>query len=372
MADGSTPTKAEIKAPDRLAPGLYFGLSDEVYHADPALGSGSVRALAKCPIFYWLESWMNPLRQQRLETPALLFGRALHKLVLEGREAFEASYIREIVPGDIPGVLDKADDFKAALRACGGKVSGVKDDLKARIRELDPGAKIWDDEFEAFNRRCIADGKTKLHADVYERVVQGASLIAGDERVRAAFQGGRAEVSVFWEIDGVPMKARFDYLRLGKIGPRTIALITDLKSYANVMDMAPERAVIQAIAKTRLDIQAASYLRGAALIPSFLKEGKVYGSEGINREWLDTLAAMQPEDWSFHWVFYEKDAPISLIRSTKVGSPMIEAANMDLKRAIESYRENMAVFGTNWRFVDPIPEPEIDQNDLPKFMMYGA
>lgn len=368
MADGSTPTKAEIKMPDRLAPGLYFGLSDDVYHADPALGSGSVRALAKCPIFYWLESWMNPLREQRLETPALLFGRALHKLVLEGREAFEASYIREIVPGDIPGVLDKADDFKAALRACGGKVSGVKDELKARIRELDPGAKIWDDEFEAFNRKCIAEGKTKLHADVYERVVQGALMIAGDERVRAAFQGGRPEVSVFWEIDGVPMKARFDYLRLGRLSDRTIALITDLKSYANVMDMAPERAVIQAIANTRLDIQAASYLRGAMLIPQFIREGKVYGADGINQEWLDTLAGVQPEDWQFWFVFYQKEAPISLMRHLRPASPVIEMASLELKRALDSYRDYMATFGTSWRFVDPIHETEISIEDLPKWI----
>lgn len=372
MADGAAPAVTTVVEPKRHAPGVYFGMPDDVYHADPSLGSGSVRALAKCPIFYWLESWMNPLPEQRTETPALLFGRALHKIVLEGREAFEKSYVREIVPGDIPGVLDKMDDFRAALRAVGGKVSGVKDELKARIRELDPGAKIWDDEFEAFNRKCIVEGKTKLHADVYERVVQGALLIAGDEKVRAAFQGGRPEVSVFWEQDGVPLKARFDYLRLGAQHGRTYALITDLKSYANVMDMPPERAVIQAIANTRLDIQAASYLKGAMLVPGFLKSGQVFGASDVNQEWLATLANVEPEDWRWFWCFYQKDAPISLLRATRPGSPIIESANMDLKRALEAYRENMTVFGTNWRFVDPMAEPEIDPNDMPGWMKYGV
>ena len=74
------------------APGIYFGLSEDAYHADHALGSGSIRALANHPMYYWRDSWMNPLRRQDEETPALLFGRALHKLVLEGIESFHKSY----------------------------------------------------------------------------------------------------------------------------------------------------------------------------------------------------------------------------------------------------------------------------------------
>lgn len=377
-----------------MAPGIYFGLDEEIYHRDPSLGSGSIRALAKCPIYYWVDSWMNPLREPQTETPALLFGRALHKLVLEGPEAFAREYRCAPEKSDYPEALDTATEIKAALKSLGQKQVGNKPELIERLRFADPGAVFWDDIITKHNDDCARDGATSLKTSDYARIVAGAGMIAGDERVRAAFQGGRPEVSIFWVEGGVPMKARLDYAKLGLGAPSTygyikkddrleygatdiqkhgpIGLANDLKSFANVMDKPPELAVIRAIAETRLDIQAAAYLQGIVKIPEFYAAGKVYGAEGINAEWLETLCTLPIERWVFNWVFYQKDAPVSLLRTTRPGSPMITGATMNVLSAQQAYRDNMEAFGTNWRFVDPIPDPEVSETDLPKWLYAGV
>jgi hypothetical protein len=316
---------------------------------------------------------MNPLREPQAETPALLFGRALHKLVLEGPEAFARDYKRAPQKEDYPEALDTATEIKAALRSLGQKLVGNKPELIERLRFADPGAVFWDDILNNHTADCAATGATSLKPADYARIVAGAAYIAGDERVRAAFQGGKPEVSVFWQQDGVPMKARLDYVRLGKgADGAPVGLITDLKSFANILDKPPEQAVISAIANTRLDIQAAAYLQGVAKIPEMFAAGQVYGADSINTEWLQTLCTMPIERWSFNWVFYEKDAPISMLRSTKPGSPMITGATMNVLSAQQAYRENMAAFGTAWRFVDPMPDPEVSETDLPKWMYLGV
>jgi hypothetical protein len=375
--DGHAPPgfAARTKQEDvvRHPSGLHFNLAEEAYHADHALGSGAIRALAKCPIYYWIDSHMNPLREEPVETEALLYGRALHKLVLEGVEAFQQAYRCEPDQADYPEAIVTADDCKRALRAAGGKLTGSKAELVARVRELVPDAVIWDDVLEKHAADCTKSGATSLKAKLYRRVVVGAGYISSDPRVRAAFQGGRSEVSLLWEQDGVPMKARLDYVRLGKGSDGApIAIVCDLKSFANILDKPPEVAVVHAIANTRLDIQAAAYLQGIARIPEFVASGQVFGAEGVNADWLALLGSIPLDRWLWSWVFYEKDAPVALLRQTRPGSAMIEAATMDLLRAQQAYRENMQVFGTAWRFVDPLPDPEISQSDLPKWMMMGA
>lgn len=359
---------------DRIAPGIYFDLPEERYHADPALGSGSIRALAKCPVYYWLDSWMNPLREEAPETPALLFGRALHKIVLEGKVAFERGYAMEPAKEDYPEALVTMDDIQTVLRAIpaderkrmGIKLTGRKDELIGYVKAVDPGCVIYDDILATFAEDCARSGRTRLTRRMYEEVVTSAGYVAAEERVRDAFVSGRPEVSIFWDEDGVPMKARLDYVRLGEVAGQRVVLPTDLKSFANVLDKPPEQAVVKAIASTRLDIQAAAYYRGIARVRDFYAAGQVYGAADVNAEWLDAMCTTPVEHWHWHWCFYEKGAPISLLRA--VSPTVVEAAGMEVERALSAYRDYMATFGVYWRFVDPIEDITVTMEDLPKWL----
>lgn len=384
-------TKIETTAA-RLAPGIYFGLPNTDYYADPALGSGDHRNLAVCPMYYWRDSWMNPLREQSEETPALLFGRALHKLVLEGREAFEAEYTMTPEVGDHPGCLVTADDIKRALKVLGEKVTGNKPDLIARLvaariviaeAEAKGGtvpsaeeviwarsAPIFDQIMEAHAGRCADGGMATLKRSVYEQVVAAAGFLASNPKVAPALSSGRPEVSVFWEVDGVPCKLRCDNLRLGKRDGKWIMLPADLKSFANQRDLPPERAVQNAIAEYRLDIQAAHYADGLAQVPALIKAGHVYGADGINPKWLEALGSVEPGAMIWHWVFYQKDAPVSLLRSASPA--LIEAGMRSVTSARQAYREHMAAFGTAWRYTDPMPDTAIDLADMPAWLVNAA
>jgi len=355
----------------RIAPGVYFGLPEFAYHDDPALGSGDIRRLHTCPMYYWRESAMNPMRARDADTPALIFGRALHKLVLEGRAAFEAAYTSAPVPADHPGCLITVDDIKDALRALGEKLTGNKPELVARLKAANPAAVIFDDILNRHAAEAARTGATILPRAVYEQVIVAGGFVAADPYVAPAFQGGRAEISVFWDDAGVPRKARLDYIRLGRNKDRRlVALSTDLKSFANQRDLPPERAVAAAIAEYRLDMQAAHNLDGAAQIAGFIKSGKVTGADGISPKWLEALTTLEPADWLWHWAFFQKDAPVCLLRPA--GATLISHGRAAVASALNSYRENMQAFGTAWRYVDPMPENALDLGDLPAWFSNAA
>lgn len=348
--------------------GLYFGLDETTYHSDKSLGSGSIRQLAKCPVYYWRDSWMNPLREDEAETPALLFGRALHCLVLEGPDEFKARYWRDVTPDDRPDALVLASDILGRLREIpvdvrndlGIKLSGSKDVLIGYLKSYDPAAVIWDDIVTQHADAARQTGATILKPNIYGEIVQAAEYILAEPRVSAAFQNGVPEISLFWSLDGVPMKARLDYTRLGKGG---VGIVTDLKSFANVMEQSPERAVGQAITKTRLDVQMAAYMDGIRRIPQWIADGKVFGADDIEPAWIEALGEVK--DWRWFWCFYEKGLPVSMMRSVRVGSSLHDCGAATLSRALQAYRDNMDAFGTEWRFIDPIPDPVVDMQDLP-------
>lgn len=365
-------TATTIKTAPQLSEGLWFNLNENSYHEDIALGSGDIRSLAKCAIFYWQTSWMNPLRKKRKEEPYLLFGRALHKLVLEGPDAFKSSYFCKPHEDDYPHALITADDIKRELKQLDIKTSGLKAELVLRLKQANPDAEIFDDILAEFDLELTRTGATALPRDMYADVVAAARFILSNQRVAPAFSKGRPEVSIFWIENGVPMKARLDYVKIGKDQGRPLGLVTDLKHFSNSLGQPPERAVIRSIAETRLDIQSAAYFKGIARIPEFIAAGKIFGAENINPEWLQLLGSIAPEDWSFNWAFYMRDAPIALLRSTTPTSPMIKAATMDVNRALASYSEHMQEYGTDWVFVDPIPDITISAEDLPRWMTAGA
>ena len=82
-----TNLKTETK-PD----GIYFGMSEDDYLAIPRLSSSGIKTMCVSTLDFWFDSWMNASREPETETPARALGKAYHKLILEGDDAFDALY----------------------------------------------------------------------------------------------------------------------------------------------------------------------------------------------------------------------------------------------------------------------------------------
>ena len=214
--DATTNPQA-VAAAKLHTPGIYFGMHDQEYFDDPALGSGDMRALVKegAP-GYWWQSPYNPNKADDDDKPSLVLGHAIHKLVLEGELAFDQLYVRS----------PHSDEMTPAEKSAATK------DLKARLKDAG------------------RDDVTVMPGDRYDRAVIASAMITRNPGLRTAFQNGAPEVSIFWTRgDGIRRKARIDYLK-----PRGVG---DLKSASNFKKVEFPRACREAIANLRYEIHAA-------------------------------------------------------------------------------------------------------------------
>jgi len=151
-----------------LKEGVYMNLSNAEYHADPALGSTSIKRLLESPLQYWYNSPFNTNKESIKESAAMKVGTAVHTAILEP-EKFKEEYSinRKVKSSTKSGILGR-EQFLTVKR----------------IRDL-----IRRSEFSQF------------------------------------FTDGVAEASVIWkdEETGISCKARFDYLLKANI-------IIDLKT----------------------------------------------------------------------------------------------------------------------------------------------
>ena len=60
----------------------YEGLSNEAYHAMPAVSPSRLKVLARSPLHFY-DAWLAPDREVKPPTPAMQLGTALHTAVLE-------------------------------------------------------------------------------------------------------------------------------------------------------------------------------------------------------------------------------------------------------------------------------------------------
>lgn len=327
---------------DARPDGVYFDLDEDTYHADPALGSTDIRKLLISPSDYWWGSWMNPLKEAEPSepSPALQRGKAFHKLILEGTEAFVADYARGINQDEFPELLVTADDLKTWLKAKGRAATGIKSELVTRALAVNPDLKVYDHMLS-----CLREtGKIILPYKDYDRVVVSSAMIVKNPNLQKAFSGGRSEVSVFWTIDGVRVKCRFDHLKIRAIG--------DLKSFQNIKDKPLEAAINNAIWGKRYDIQGSHYHTGRAALAGLVGKGDVFGDH--DPDWFAKVA--QQEKWTFVFVFYQStSAPIAHGFQFNRGTTMDQTAQAEISRALDLYKSYFEKFGTDtWISQEPI------------------
>jgi hypothetical protein len=298
--------------------GVYFGLPEDAYHADPALGSTSLKKLASNPCAFWYESPFNPGKKDT-DTPSKFFGRAMHTCVLEGRAKFESSY--------------------GFITASGSTREG-----KAEKAFLE------------------ASNKLAIKFEDWERILMADATIRANEHLADAFTNGVPEVSIFWTGDnGIRKKARIDYLR--------IKASVDLKTAANEKDIDFAVACRNAISNFRYDVQTETYNDGRHALRKFVSEGRVFGDH--DKDWLQRVAAT--ETWTSPIIFLQsKGAPIVWGTMISPNNRMIlDHARIAIERAERNYLEWMERFGpdTPWVLVEPVTE--LDINDLPNWFARG-
>lgn len=187
--------------PELPEPGLYFGMSDEEYHALPALSNHGIKYLAASPMIFWARTpWLNAKKQQEVaerladEKQHHVLGKAYHCRIMEGAEQFERRFVVELDPADYPNALVHTDQIKAAIMRHKETVpvkpcSARKDDLIAQLNELErascqnclpkDGLKV--DEIKAAINRFTCEQPVKPWAKVTDTMPD-----TGEEYQRAA------------------------------------------------------------------------------------------------------------------------------------------------------------------------------------------
>lgn len=165
-------------------PRVEYGMPAPDYHAVRALSKSSAEALLRSPAHFYCAAETEP-------TPAMMFGTLVHAMVLE------------------PGTENR--------------IAAVRPQWDARTKD----GKALRDSWLAENH-----GKMAFTGEDWQRAKDCASAILAHPAARLLLDGGRAEVSIFWDDErtGVPCKCRPDYLRDDLV-------IVDIKTTA---DASPE------------------------------------------------------------------------------------------------------------------------------------
>lgn len=340
---------------DLLPIGIHFGLSEDAYHADPALGSSSIKELASKPCS-WQYARLRP--RGEVEPEYLVWGSAWHCRVLEGKAAFDERYAKPPRPEDYPDALVTTDQIKDFLRMHGQKLTGNKPELMLRARELDECPPFFDEilarwKFEHPDHVELTDRQAQEIEDAVSNMQRDPTLAAV---MRAgSLIDGAAELSIIW-IDerGIRRKARLDYA-LPPAGNRVKSLIVDLKSFTSFKGGTDEEAAIRKVYDMAYDVQVASYMDGYAAARRMLEQGLVYG-EAPSDQYLHTFFHADGVDWV--WVMMRRDnAMVPVTLSIDTEDKMFEHAKRIVDAALETYSGYMATYGPDALWTPPPQVP---------------
>lgn len=159
-------------------PGIYFNMPFDEYLAIPCLSSSYLKKLLISPTDFWCTSWMNPLKKNK-DTEANIDGRAYHKRILEGKEAFYEQYAPEYEDDNDPAMLRTTDDLREFLSQHGlPKTFPNKEAGISRILNVMPDIRIKDAEIA--KHKAANAGKELISAEKIRYIEFAAKLIESD------------------------------------------------------------------------------------------------------------------------------------------------------------------------------------------------
>jgi hypothetical protein len=328
-----------VATTELIPDGIHFGMPEERYHPDPALGSTRQKDLVIDPIEY---QYGRIYGAEKKETFALKWGSGIHCRALEGRESLKERFPIAPALADYEDALVTFEHLKTHAKKLGlSKVGTKKEDFISAIRDFDKEVPIWDEILAKFNAENAA--KTILPRDALEHIERAAQWMQRDAELApvmedGTFTAGASEVSIFYTENGVRLKARIDHLLAHGV--------IDLKSFRPMFSENILAAAKRAVSRMRYDLQAASYMRALHAAAKLYEQGLVfnnpYGSDFLKTVF-KTLAAGQME-WV--WVLIKASgAPQPVVRKFDMNSMLFKTAAMQIDDAINNYRNLTTEFG---------------------------
>lgn len=348
-------------------PGIYFGMPEDEYHADPALGSSSIKELVRDPTEFQYARRLKALETEEAEEKAhLTLGTAMHKRILEGRAAYESMFCPEMDPALVKDALDTTAQIREWLDARDVKAPSklTKGDLIKLALEIDSAVPIKDVIRQTWQEDHI--GQTPLPMKMWDKVELAAQWLQQNPILApfmedGALTDGAPEVSIFYEDEGgVRLKARLDRL--------LSSCVVDLKSFSPKMAAKVGHTIKKVIENECYDLQEAAYQRAIAHAKPLFEAGKVFGAHPDPDLLRDVFSLTSKPKW--FWVFVKTaGAPQSRVVEWK----SVFAAGTAMERveaAISNYRRLRDLHGevADW----PPSESYIalTDSDLPSY--YGA
>lgn len=188
---------------------VYYAdeLSNDDYHNAPEFqghvsGSSLWTLFNKCPAaLRYAES--------KKDNKALIFGTTGHTNILE-QERFMQEYIRHPAQEQFTNLITSQAGIKSFLKEAGiaGYSTKSEEELIDMVKQADPTVNIWHDIVR--NTLLLANGREIVPAADYDRCMRMREVISMNGEMSKIISSGKPEVSIFFEVDGVPCKVRID------------------------------------------------------------------------------------------------------------------------------------------------------------------
>lgn len=294
--------------------GIYFGLPETEYFAEPRIGSTLLRTLIDSPTKFWFESYLNPVRKEKTKA-CLNAGKIFHKIILEGEDKLNA-------------------DFAIAPK---------------NLHPASSAYKIWRD----------SQIRPIIKEDEVKEALRVTRYLTGKGQVlHNFFTDGYPEVSILWTDDnGLKRAARIDYLKIGQL--------IDLKSFENWQNT--PNFCVDYFWRYKVFAQLQDYMKAlqAARTLPVLK-----GTVAQKRFW---AKCTEVQEW-LSWVcFVSRETPQYRIKTfTPTKCPEIyKIGQQMIAQAYKNFDEYMGKFGPAHAWIDePAPDDlEFTDADFAKYII---
>lgn len=314
--------------------GIYFGLSNEEYHNDRAIGCSNIKDLLTSPSDYWWNSPFNPQRESE-PTKAMELGTALHCLLMEPKK-FEQEYI----------ILPKLEINSNFYKIESQKPNFLQNFALRKAKD----AKTFE----------YIGSKQDISEKDFNHIKTAVDRVKSLSTARELLKSGVSEVSIFWKDKetGLMCKCRHDYL--------TPWHSVDYKSMA---DKISKNKINKTIAEYQYYLQDAWYLEGLKRIKEFLIKNNVIAPQGVNQNWWKAFLETEKQDFIF--LFQSKKQPFT-VRLKTFGEDVREAALNKCKEALEIYVRSYEKYGVDeWKDEEENFIETLTFDDLPAYVQYS-